>query len=156
MDDLIRREDAMQRFSDEVKQSRKDHIHINTIKRLLDDVDVAYNVDKVVEQIKTHNYSDGIGWLALKFFHKLKQFAPAHDKKYFDVVEQALEEVEQYRALGTVEELKEAREKQIASKWICYDISGRCVCPECESEWDYMDNCVEEFKYCPNCGKRLE
>ncbi len=52
MDDLIRREDAMQRFSDEVNQSRKDHIHINTIKRLLDDVDVAYNVDKVVEQIE--------------------------------------------------------------------------------------------------------
>ena len=24
-----------------------------------------YDVDKVVEQIKTHNYSDGIGWLAL-------------------------------------------------------------------------------------------
>ena len=64
-------------------------------------------------------------------------------------------ELGKYHSLGTVEELKEAREKQIASKWICYDISGRCVCPECESEWDYMDNCVEEFKYCPNCGKRL-
>ena len=25
----------------------------------------AAYVDKVVEQIKTHNYSDGIGWLAL-------------------------------------------------------------------------------------------
>ena len=47
MDDLIRREDAMQRFLDEVKQSGKDHIHINTIKRLLDDVDVAHNMDKV-------------------------------------------------------------------------------------------------------------
>lgn len=65
MDDLITRKDAMQRFLKEVRQSGKDHIHINTIKRLLDDVDVAYNVDKVVEQIKTHNYSDGIGWLAL-------------------------------------------------------------------------------------------
>lgn len=52
MDDLIRREDAMQRFLDEVQQSGKDHIHINTIKTLLDDVDVAYNVDKVVEQLE--------------------------------------------------------------------------------------------------------
>ena len=32
----------------------------------------------------------------------------------FDRAIQALEEVEQYRALGTVEELKEAREKQIS------------------------------------------
>ena len=33
-----------------------------------------------------------------------------------DMAIQALEEVEQYRALGTVEELKEAREKQVAKK----------------------------------------
>ena len=32
------------------------------------------------------------------------------------IIIQALEEVEQYRALGTVEELKEAREKQVAKK----------------------------------------
>ena len=73
-----------------------------------------------------------------------------------DMCIEALVQVEQYRALGTVKELKDALEKQIASKWICYDISERCVCPECEMEWDYMDNCVESFKYCPNCGKRLE
>lgn len=56
MDDLIRREDAMQRFLDEVKQSGKDHIHINTIKKLLDDVDVAYNVDKVCKKLDEMSY----------------------------------------------------------------------------------------------------
>ena len=93
---------------------------------------------------------------ALKFFHKLKQFAPAHDKKYFDVVEQALEEVEQYRALGTVEELKEAREKQVASKWIECPYADLIMCPSCNAEFSTIDNCTEQFEYCPKCGKRLE
>ena len=36
----------------------------------------------------------------------------------YETIIQALEEVEQYRALGTVEELKEAREKQPKTDWI--------------------------------------
>ncbi|MBQ8803459.1 MAG: hypothetical protein IJZ53_07500 [Tyzzerella sp.] len=38
--------------------------------------------------------------------------------KALAIVQKALEEVEQYRALGTVEELKEAREKQPKTDWI--------------------------------------
>lgn len=91
---------------------------------------------------------------ALKFFHKLKQYAPAHDKKHFDVVEQALEEVEQYRALGTVEELKEAREKQIPMKIKEIHVD-EYYCPACGSELNCNDAKVED-KYCSECGQRFE
>lgn len=92
---------------------------------------------------------------ALKFFHKLKQFAPANDKKHFDVVEQALEEVEQYRALGTVEELKEAREKQVEKKPLA-DSYGEIgmgflvpICPNCRKP-------VEEGEHHCECGQALD
>ncbi len=86
---------------------------------------------------------------ALKFFHKLKQFAPAHDKKHFDVVEQALEEVEQYRTLGTVEELKEAREKQIAKKVIRQ--KGECYAKTTDGK-EYH----EIILVCPNCHRAIK
>ena len=68
---------------------------------------------------------------------------------------QALEEVEQYRALGTVEELKEAREKQVAKKPNKHeeDILGEYYsCPNC------MNNELDDIfdNYCPRCGQALE
>lgn len=63
----------------------------------------------------------------------------------------ALEEVEQYRALGTVEELKEAREKQVAKKPI-HKIkrpnSLYGVCSVCGRR-------LVTDKYCPRCGQRI-
>ena len=67
-----------------------------------------------------------------------------------------LKELEQYRALGTVEELKEAREKQVASKWIECPYADLIMCPSCNAEFSTIDNCTEQFEYCPKCGKRLE
>ena len=69
---------------------------------------------------------------------------------------QALEEVEQYRALGTVEELKEAREKQVAKKPILYGDSedGKLLCPNCNEDlWD-----VKECGYngCPYCLQAID
>ena len=55
-----------------------------------------------------------------------------------DIAIQALEEVEQYRALGTVEELKEAREKQIPKKVIYKP-----------------QDAIYQRPYCPTCGKEL-
>ena len=73
-----------------------------------------------------------------------------------DMCIEALVQVEQYRALGTVEELKEAREKQIASKWIECPYADLIMCPSCNAEFSTIDNCTEQFEYCPKCGKRLE
>ena len=35
-------------------------------------------------------------------------------------------------------------------KWINHDNSREC--PFCHTEWNYFDNEVEWFNYCPNCG----
>ena len=74
---------------------------------------------------------------------------------------QSLEELEQYKALGTVEELKEAREKR-TPKTPCiegdgYDPEGNPVydtwyCPNCDKDYeiDYHD-----YDYCPKCGQAI-
>lgn len=72
-----------------------------------------------------------------------------------EAYERDCEELEQYRAIGTVEECRGAVEKQKAKKSIDYDEDlGYFKCPSC--------GCVimaDEFldhKYCLNCGQKLE
>lgn len=48
---LIDADIALERFIKEAENSGKGCIHINTIKRILQDIDTAYDVEKVVEQI---------------------------------------------------------------------------------------------------------
>lgn len=72
--------------------------------------------------------------------------------KSLEIAIKCMKEVEQYRALGTVEELKEAREKQVAKKPIeaehfnCFNYE----CPICEG-WLY-----HEQEYCDECGQALK
>lgn len=49
---LIDADVALQRFIKETETSGKNAIHINTIKRLLQDMDTAYDVEKVVEELE--------------------------------------------------------------------------------------------------------
>lgn len=66
---LIYAELALQRFIKETETSGKNAIHINTIKRLLQDMDTAYDVEKVVAELENEydnipfqyesNYEDG-------------------------------------------------------------------------------------------------
>ncbi len=77
-----------------------------------------------------------------------------------EALEYILEEIEQYRALGTVEELREAMEKQRAKKpciWGDGYSDGKLVydswdCPNCGDtfEIDY-----EQYDYCPHCGQAI-
>lgn len=77
----------------------------------------------------------------------------------------ALEEVQQYRALGTVEELREAMKKQRAKKILkrkcvgrnkdcanCDDYANRC--PTCKETVD--NDYMIEYTYCPYCGQALD
>ena len=60
---------------------------------------------------------ESIEYLKMQLTEDLEMICFTGDElKALDMSIQALEEVEQYRALGTVEELKEAREKQVAKK----------------------------------------
>ena len=73
----------------------------------------------------------------------------------------ALEEIQQYRALGTVEELREVREKQIAKKPIrhtetIYDTRFEYFfCGKCYQEKKVVS--IQRFcKYCFECGNGID
>lgn len=72
----------------------------------------------------------------------------------------ALTEIQQYRAIGTVEECQEAREKQRARKPIgrkeLKDFSGQIYslcgkCPRCGAE----ELLFVHTAYCPKCGQAI-
>lgn len=74
--------------------------------------------------------------------------------------------LEEYKKLGTVEELRVARDKQVAKKFIWKkDVHGvgRMTCPNCKEH--YIRNPYknsrhkhneEIFPYCPWCGQKIE
>ena len=79
--------------------------------------------------------------------------------KALEVAITALEEIQQYRAIGTVEECREAREKQIPKKphkYIAYDGIKRNGCPRCFEERGANEILYAGQKYCSVCGQRLD
>lgn len=77
--------------------------------------------------------------------------------KGFDTAIKALEEIQQYRALGTLEELREAREKQVPKKPIRNDL---CTCPRCgtynETIKKRRNTVNNDIVYCWHCGQAME
>ena len=78
-----------------------------------------------------------------------------------ETIIKGFEELEQYRAVGTVEECREAMEKQEARKpelWgVGCDGEGKVIrnmydCPNCGESYEVE---YEEYGYCPNCGQRI-
>lgn len=76
-----------------------------------------------------------------------------------------LEELQQYRAIGTVEEIKTLKEKNVAKKpllRLC-GVCRRC-CVDCDRYEDRCPTCrgglyVESGKpheHCPHCGQKLD
>ena len=72
----------------------------------------------------------------------------------------ALEEIQQYRAIGTVDECQAAIEKQKPQPpdiWgDGYDKEGNIIydmydCPECGKSYEIDD----KYKYCPECGQAI-
>ena len=65
---------------------------------------------------------------------------------------QALEEIQQYRAIGTVEEFKALKEKNEPKKTL-YNGANWYKCPNgCEVH----KKAFEKDWYCPKCGQRLD
>jgi hypothetical protein len=74
----------------------------------------------------------------------------------------ALEEIQQYRAIGTVEECRAAMEKQTAKKGIREKIKKgynrgmhHYYCPVCYEKGD-LRNKYNVGSYCSNCGQKLD
>lgn len=69
---------------------------------------------------------------------------------------EALEEVQQYRKIGTVEECREAVEKQKAKKPEASDSDfDYYKCPVC-GEYIWATDNINEHNYCLNCGQAIK
>ena len=91
----------------------------------------------------------------------------AYNSAYMEALEMAisaLKEIQQYRAIGTVEECREAVEKQKPKKPEIYTDTVQTMngsfqrdvfeCPVCG---DYVCNVEDEIpRYCQSCGQKLE
>lgn len=88
---------------------------------------------------------------------RISRFDHAEDvNEALEIAKQALEEIQQYRAIGTVEECREAREKQTQKvlKFYGDGEEGLLLCPNCDGDlWDLMD-CG--FDFCPYCGQAIQ
>lgn len=73
----------------------------------------------------------------------------------------ALEEIQKYRSIGTVEQFREAMEKQKAKIPYTYgdgDADGYPVidmyeCPNCGETYEIE---CDHYDYCPKCGQRMD
>lgn len=61
----------------------------------------------------------------------------------------ALEEIQQYRAIGTPDKLRAAMAKQTPADPHVY--SGGYACPGC----GVRRNIAYKYRYCPDCGQRM-
>lgn len=82
-----------------------------------------------------------------------------------EVAKTALEEIQQYRALGTVKELREAREKRRTKKIIINTEDDRqyedYICPNCKNILQQRPKgataiIIKPFKYCWDCGQAID
>lgn len=92
----------------------------------------------------------------------LKAWSATHQNENENVREavwsgiQALKEVEQYRALGTVEELKEAMEKQIAKKPIGRHTDYKCSVCGRRVRSGKGSSSRQRDNFCQRCGTKID
>ena len=85
---------------------------------------------------------------AIKIIESELAFEPIdRDKEALKVAVKALKEIQQYRAIGTVQQCKEAVEKQKPTKPYYVELDEP-LCPYCHSVLEYSDIC--------ECGQRID
>ena len=87
--------------------------------------------------------------------YNYKQGTIGEHEKALELAIKALEEIQQYRAIGTIEECREAVEKQELKKVTRYgdDIPE---CPYCGCIGIYYYEEDKEYAFCPECGQGLD
>ena len=96
---------------------------------------------------------------AIKILEEHTQyFIPANDA---DALYTVLDIIQRYREIGTVEECREAVEKQKSKSPTLegdgYDEDGEMIydtwiCPSCGEDYE-VD--YDDYDFCPNCGQRI-
>lgn len=86
----------------------------------------------------------------------------AHCAEEYEQLAKWLEELQEYKQLGTLEEIENALNKQIP-KSPTYDGDGYApdgtfvwdewICPRCGTRYEVE---YEEHDYCPNCGQHID
>lgn len=77
-------------------------------------------------------------------------FANCVVRRALRCIRKLFKEIQAYRAIGTVEELKALKEKSVAKKAGFDDEEGMYFCPNCEKFIGEHQN------YCWNCGQAFE
>ncbi len=88
-------------------------------------------------------------------------YKPKAVQDAFDMAAQALKKVQEYGEIGTVEECREAVEKQkpkvpdyegdgYADGYMVYDT---WICPNCGKKYE-VD--YDDYKHCPECGQAID
>lgn len=83
---------------------------------------------------------------------RISRFDHAGDvNEALEIAKKALDEIKQYREIGTVEECREAREKQIPKKPVLGNDNGRLrkCCPVCGCFFSPLS------RRCPKCGQAI-
>lgn len=77
-----------------------------------------------------------------------------------DLMDKVVEELTEYRAIGTVEEFKDLKEKSEPKKPEVeeFDYGNGYVCGKCESFLHYVDDDDEHIRtnYCCHCGTMID
>ena len=101
---------------------------------------------------------------------RISRFDHAGDvNEALEIAKQALEEIQQYREIGTVEECREAVEKRKSKKpkdslkinpvidgngaYVDADTTIYLLCPNCEELVGIEENCDN---YCRECGQKID
>ena len=84
-----------------------------------------------------------------------KNIPIAYQEKSYEVAITALKEIQQYREIGTVEECREAVEKQKPKTCEFYgdEEDGKLLCPNCGEDLWNLKECG--FNNCPYCGQAV-
>ena len=137
MSDLISRSEALQRLIQETVYSKNNLIHINTIKRLLQDVESAYDIDKTVEELES--------------FAKL-----AEDRWVNGTSKHAYQEHKCW--VKAIEIVKQGCVSDDVCEWRLCDEEANVYDTSCRNPHILIEGTPKEnnYEYCPYCGKKIK